>query len=98
MADGSINLRRLDSNHTMTIKVNVTKEFRLRMAIAKGLLILASKVIGCSYKIEEGQTMETSLKNTPLYLKDKYGYPIEFQKGKGRLIRIICQNIRKITG
>jgi len=32
------------------------------------------------------------------YLKDKHGYPIEFQEGKGRIIRIICQNIRKITG
>ena len=35
---------------------------------------------------------------TPWYLKDKNGYPIEFQDGKGRIIRIICQNIRKITG
>lgn len=32
------------------------------------------------------------------YLKDKYGWPIEFQIGKGRAIRIICQNIRKVTG
>jgi hypothetical protein len=37
-------------------------------------------------------------RNLPWYLKDKYGYPIEFQEGKGRLVRIICQNIRKITG
>ena len=34
----------------------------------------------------------------PWYLKDKHGFPIEFQEGKGRIIRIICQNIRKITG
>jgi len=37
-------------------------------------------------------------RNLPWYLKDKNGYPIEFQEGKGRLVRIICQNIRKVTG
>ena len=34
----------------------------------------------------------------PWYLKDKDGWPIEFQRGKGRIVRIICQNIRKVTG
>ena len=34
----------------------------------------------------------------PWYLRDKYGWPIEFQEGKGRFIRIIFQNIRKVTG
>jgi len=35
---------------------------------------------------------------TPWYLTDKHGYPIEFIQGKGRVLRIICQNIRKIAG
>ena len=34
----------------------------------------------------------------PWYLKGKDGFPIEFQEGKGRLLRIICQNIRKVIG
>ena len=37
----------------------------------------------------------------PWYLKDKYGWPIEFISGRGRVhraIRILFQNIRKITG
>ncbi len=34
------------------------------------------------------------------YRKDKYGWPIELYKGRPitNFIRIVCQNIRKITG
>lgn len=41
------------------------------------------------------------MKIIPWYLCDKDGWPIEFVKGKGviyRWVRIIFQNIRKITG
>lgn len=41
------------------------------------------------------------LNNIPWWLKDKYGYPIEFISGRGpvfRIIRIFVQNLRKITG
>lgn len=44
---------------------------------------------------------EERIKAMPWYLKDKYGWPIEFIKGRGlfyRGMRIICQNIRKIVG
>ena len=34
----------------------------------------------------------------PWYLKDKYGWPIEFIKGKNKFWRILFQNFRKITG
>ena len=46
----------------------------------------------------KAENIELKSKHMPWYLKDKYGYPIEFQQGKGRIMRIICQNIRKITG
>ena len=47
-----------------------------------------------------GATMIVVRKKQPLpwYLKDKYGHPIEFQAGKGRMLRIVCQNIRKVVG
>ena len=38
---------------------------------------------------------------TPWYRKDKYGYPIETYTNRSKLsnfIRIVYQNIRKITG
>ncbi len=51
-------------------------------------------------------TPETSIKEQiearklPWYLKDSLGWPIETFKGRPvtSFLRIICQNIRKVTG
>ena len=45
---------------------------------------------------DNNKVEEVYYKKLPWYLKDEYGYPIEFQKGKPRLVRIIFQNIRKL--
>ena len=41
-----------------------------------------------------------AIKQMPWYLKDSLGWPIEKIKGRHvhNFVRIVCQNIRKITG
>ena len=42
--------------------------------------------------------MKSKKSMMPWYMKDKYGYPIEFIKGRSKFLRIIFQNIRKVIG
>jgi hypothetical protein len=43
---------------------------------------------------------DSEIKNLPWYRKDAFGWPIETFKGRPikSFFRIVCQNIRKITG
>ena len=44
--------------------------------------------------------LKDSVKDAPWYMKDSLGWPIEIYKNKPikSVLRVICQNIRKITG
>ncbi len=47
-----ININKLNSNHCLTIDVNLTKEFRIRTTIAVWLIKLATKVLNCNVEIK----------------------------------------------
>jgi peptidoglycan hydrolase-like amidase len=55
MANAEVNINRLERNHTMTVKVNITRKFRLRVAIAITLIKAAALVHGCGIKIKDSE-------------------------------------------
>lgn len=53
MANGNVNIKKLNHNTTMNIKVKVTRQFRIRTKIAVVLFKVAAFVLGCGVEIEE---------------------------------------------
>lgn len=61
---------------------------------------------GCPILIETGvkcgrNRKGVEMRKYPWYLRDKYGWPIEFIAGRGRAyrwLRIAVQNLRKVIG
>lgn len=57
------------------------------------------KVIEVPQHIKDGIRRNLGIACMPWWRKDRFGWPIETFKGKPfqSLMRIICQNIRKVT-
>lgn len=51
MAKLKKDISRLDCNYTMTVIVNITRQFRFRMAIAAVFIKAAAFVLGCGVTI-----------------------------------------------
>jgi hypothetical protein len=49
----NISIKKLNRDHTLTIKVNITRELRIRCAIAIWLIRVASWVLGCGFHVIE---------------------------------------------
>ena len=49
----SVNLRKLNKEHIITVTINVAREFKIRIFIAKVLIKIAGLVLGCGVKIKE---------------------------------------------
>ena len=46
-------LTRLNRDCTLTVTVHITRRLRLRMAIAKCLMLLAARVLGCKIEVKD---------------------------------------------
>lgn len=49
----SIGLRKLNKRHVITVTINVAREFKIRIFIAKVLIKIAGWVLGCGIKVKE---------------------------------------------
>jgi hypothetical protein len=56
MAQSVATLRKLTSQTTLTVTVNLSREFRARKAVALFLIRLASSVIGCGFEVVDNDT------------------------------------------
>ncbi len=50
--DTSMDLRKYDKDIVLNVKINITKELRIRTFIAMRLIRLAAWVLGCGIKID----------------------------------------------
>ncbi len=48
-----VNIRKFSKDTTISVKLIVTKEFKVRMLIVKGLIKLIGLVLGCSFAVKE---------------------------------------------
>ncbi len=55
----SVNIRKLSNRSVITVTLNITREFRIRIFIAKVLLKVACVVLGCGIKINDGGKNES---------------------------------------
>jgi len=55
MAKAEVNIDKLERNHMMTVKVNITRQFRIRMAVAGALIKAAALVLGCGIEIKDSE-------------------------------------------
>ena len=49
----SVNIRKLNKSCTMTVTLNTTREFKIRIFIAKVLLKVTGLVLGCGIRVNE---------------------------------------------
>ncbi|MFQ5638227.1 MAG: hypothetical protein ACE5IR_09575 [bacterium] len=56
MAKAEININKLTNNHTMTVKVDVTKQFKARIVVATTLIKAAAWILGCNIEIESSES------------------------------------------
>ena len=47
-----INVNKLNKDYTLKVKVNLTKQFKVRKIIAFGLIKAAAGILGCGIEIE----------------------------------------------
>lgn len=55
MAKAEVNITKLTKDHTMTVKVNVTKQFKARFVVATALIKAAAWILGCNIEIENNE-------------------------------------------
>ena len=48
----SVNFRKLDKRHTINVTINIMREFKIRIFIAKVLIRIAGFVLGCGIKVK----------------------------------------------
>jgi hypothetical protein len=48
----TININRLEPGQEMIVEVNVTKQFKVRLFLAKVLIKFAGFILGCGVKVE----------------------------------------------
>ena len=53
MKTTSMNLRKLDKRHTLTVTINTTREFKVRVFLAVIFIKIAGFVLGCGIKVEK---------------------------------------------
>lgn len=51
MKVSTIPIRRLDKKSTLTVRIQVTREFRVRAWLAARLITLAARILGCGVDI-----------------------------------------------
>lgn len=47
----TVNFRKLDKRHSITVTIKATREFKIRIFIARVLLKITGFVLGCGIKI-----------------------------------------------
>lgn len=57
MAKAQVNIYTLGKNNTLTVKVKITTQFKVRLAIAMALLKAAAFVLGCGIRIENEEVL-----------------------------------------
>ena len=55
MAKAEVNIKKLNHDYTMKVKVNVTNEFKIRLFLATALIKAAARLLGCNIEIENGE-------------------------------------------
>ncbi len=55
----SVNIRKLNNRSAITVTLNITREFRIRIFIVKVLLRIAGWVLGCGIKVNDGGKNES---------------------------------------
>lgn len=55
MAKAEVNIKKLNYDHTMRVKVNITREFKVRFFIASVLIKTAARLLGCNIEIERSE-------------------------------------------
>lgn len=51
MKQPDVVVNKLNKNHTVTVRVKISKQFRMRIAIASALIKAAAFVLGCGIEI-----------------------------------------------
>ena len=50
-----INLKKLDDHFTITININLKKEFKIRLFLATRLIRIAARILNCNLEMEFNQ-------------------------------------------
>ena len=48
-----IRITKMRSTDKLTVTIKITKELKLRLAMAKYLIVIAAKILGCQINIQE---------------------------------------------
>lgn len=45
-------IKRLDQDFTLTVDIKIARQFKIRLALARSLIVLAARILGCGLKVD----------------------------------------------